>query len=668
MPRYWTYRRRRRWNYYRPKRWTRRRFRFWRPKRFIRRRRPLLRKRLRVRKRLYKKKKLKYLLLKEFQPKKINKCKIKGIITTFQCGPHRIHREWTNYMTSFYPPVNEGGGGWSQIKFSLEGLYEQHELLHCKWTKSNVLMPLCRYTGCKLKLYRTNNVDYITHYTICYPMLVTKFQHTNAQPSLMLKYTKHTIVPSQKRKPHGKPYITKKIRPPEMFQNKWYFQVDIYKQPLLLVTTTAMDLDRWSLNPRAVSNNISIITLNTDFFTNHNFIQYGLGTKYWGPKPEYYLYGTHNGSYETSKVSDLIFLGQTRYYTEGKPIGTTQTWDNYSQKNKQRENFGNIFYTHYLHKEIGLYISQIPPNTIFDSQYRTKQISQLKIPPESTLALAPVTQDLFTEVRYNPERDKGDNKIYLVSTSDNIDGWREPTDTDLIYEGFPLWALLWGYVDWHHKYKKYPKVEDDYILVIETKNTWPTYKTLVPLNKTFIDGYSPWQDETKYRTPTDEQEWHPKIKFQERQIENICQTGPGTVKTFADSIEAHMGYCFYFKWGGCPNDLENITDPADQPHFPIPNNELEGPEIQDPNYNYTTDIWPWDIRRQIITKRAAERIKKATETEMSTFTGTKMGATAAIETTHKIPPPQVYTETQKEEEKTPEQQQLLNLKRHNNRY
>nr|UGV38262.1 MAG: ORF1 [TTV-like mini virus] len=666
MPRYYRFYKRRRWNYYRPKRWTRRRPRFWRPKRFIRWRRPLFRKRLRVRKRLNRKKKLKYLYLKEFQPRKINKCKIKGIITTFQCGPHRIHREWTNYMTSFYPPVNEGGGGWSQIKFSLEGLYEQHELLHCKWTKSNVLMPLCRYTGCKLKLYRTNNVDYITHYTICYPMLVTKYQHTNAQPSLMLKYSKHIIVPSLKRKPHGKLYIKKKIRPPEMFQSKWYFQVDIYKQPLLLVTTTAMDLDRWSLNPSAVSNNISILTLNTDFFQNHNFIQYGLGTGWWQVKPNYYLYGTLNGSYETSKVADLIFLGQTRNYTTGNPIGADTTWENYSMKTKQRENFGNPFHSNYLHKDIGLYISQTPPNTIFQMTYRQKKLNEVKVPPDTgQQALAPVTQDLFTEVRYNPERDKGDNKIWLVKNSDIIYGWHEPQEEDLKYEGFPLWALLWGYIDWHHKYKKYPKIEEDYTLVIQTKNTFPIYDTLVPINKTFTDGYSPWQSQTKYRTPTDAQEWHPKVKFQERQIENICETGPGTVKTATQSIEAHMEYCFYFKWGGCPNDLENITDPADQPHFPVPNNELEGPEIQDPNYNYTTDIWPWDIRRQIITKRAAQRIKDSKETEISYFTGSKMGATTAIETTQTIPT-QISTQTSEEEETTPNQQQLIQLKRTNN--
>nr|UGV36925.1 MAG: ORF1 [TTV-like mini virus] len=658
MPRYYRYQRNRRWRWYRPKRWTRRRPRFWRPRRFIRQRRPLYRKRLRVRKRLNLKKKLKYLLLKEWQPRKIQKCKIKGIIPIFQCGPHRTHREWTNFMTSFYPPQNEGGGGWSQIKFSLEGLFEQHELLHSKWTKSNVLMPLCRYTGCKIQFFRTKNVDYICHYTVCYPMLVTKHQHTNAQPSNMLLYPKKIIVPSWNRKPKGKLYITRKIRPPEMFQSKWYFQVDLYRQPLLLLTSTATDLDRWTLNPNSVSNNISITTLNTDFFQSHNFIQYGLGTEYWQPKRGYYLYGTLNGHYTQSTVKELIFLGQTRTYTEGNPIGD-QKWQQYSQTQKQQENFGNPFHMNYLDKTIGIYISQKPPNDIFKDENRTKKLDDI------ALQLAPVEQDLITEVRYNPERDKGDNIIWLQSNSDTIYGWHEPTEEDLKYEGFPLWCLLWGWIDWHHKYKKYPKVETDYTLVIKTKNTYPIYPTLVPLDWTFTHGYSPWQDQTHVRFPTDSINWHPQVKFQERQIENICQTGPGTVKTSTQSIEAHIRYCFYFKWGGCPNEIEKITDPADQPHFPVPNNVLQGPEIQDPTWDSRNDIWPWDMRRGILTTKATDRIKKAKDIKIPSLTGSKMGAQTTIQTTI-IPPSQLQTQTSEETQETSEQQQLQHLRTTNN--
>ncbi len=144
-----------------------------------------------------------------------------------------------------------------------------------------------------------------------------------------------------------------------------------------------------------------------------------------------------------------------------------------------------------------------------------------------------------------------------------------------------------------------------------------------------------------------------KLNFKKDKIENICETGPGTAKTSATSIEAHIKYCFYFKWGGCPNELENITDPGEQPHFPVPNNELQGPEIQDPNTDYTKELWPWDIRREMLTKRAAERIKKDSKTETSFTTGSKLGATTATTTTtNKIPTQIQETKDETETEDT----------------
>nr|UGV38322.1 MAG: ORF1 [TTV-like mini virus] len=661
MPPYYRRFYKRRWRRYRrPYYWTRRRPRFRRPRQTFRRKRSFRRPSFWVRKKLFKlfkKKKLKYILLKQFQPKKIRKCTIRGIISLFECGPHRLHREWTNYMNSFYPPHSEGGGGWSQMQFTLESLYEQYELLRNKWSSSNVLMPLVRYTGCKLKLYRTNKVDYICNYSICYPMKTTKYQHTNAQPSNMLLYPKKILVPSLQRKPRGKPYVIKRIRLPEQFENKWYFQSDLYKTPLLLLTTTACDFDRWYLNPTAVSNNITIITLNTDLIKSHNFRQYGLGTNYWGPKQNHWLYALENGSAQ-SKVNELIFLGQTLRDTAGQPLNNTQ-WTEYSKPQRQRDTFGNIFHPDYFNQRKTIYISQIPPQTMFTTN-KDKTIDTIKT------ELTELTQDMYKTCRYNPERDKGLNKLWLVSTSETIEGWHEPEDEDLKYEGFPLWALLWGYVDWQIKYKKFNKIEDQYIMVIKTPYIWPEYDIIVPINETFIDGYSNWQDQTHEQFLIDKEDWHVKLKFQDRQLENICETGPGTAKTTTNSIEAHMLYSFYFKWGGCPNELENITDPGKQIHYPVPNIELQGPEIENPETDPKTQIWPWDVRRHMLTKKGAKRITETKELKVPSLTGSKLSATTStIETQQQIST--WKEETQKETQETSQQLQLLNLQHNNNK-
>lgn len=566
-------------------------------------------------------------------------------------------------MNSFYPPNSEGGGGWSQMQFTLESLFEQFELIRNKWTASNVLMPLVRYTGCSLKFYRSNNVDYIVHYTLCYPMKTTKHQHTNAQPSNMLLYPKKILVPSLKRKPRGKLFIKKKIKLPEQFENKWYFQSDLYKTPLLLLTTTASDFDRWFLNPQSISNNITIITLNTDFMKSHNFRQYGLGTGYWGPQPQQYLYALSNGS-EDSKIEDLIFLGQTLRDTPGIEFknNTPKNWSSYSQKQKQRDNFGNIFNHFYFQGTKSVYMSQTPPQTLFSEQNLNQTIKTA-----TSLKLTLVTQDLYKECRYNPERDKGHNKLWLVSTSDNIFGWHEPEDKDLVYEGFPLWALLWGHVDWHIKYKKLSKVEENYIMVIQTPYIWPEYDIIVPLNYTFTEGWSNWQDESHKQFVADAEDWHPKLKFQDRQIENICATGPGVAKTSSTSIEAHLGYCFYFKWGGCPSELENITNPGEQIHYPIPNQELQTPEIEDPNIDYKTLVWPWDVRRHTLTKKGAQRITEQKTFTIPSITGSKLSATTSTLQTNEISPAQIQTSPQKETQETSQLQQLNNLRHTNNK-
>nr|UGV34768.1 MAG: ORF1 [TTV-like mini virus] len=665
MPRFY---RRPPWRQYpRKRRWyrsgfTTRRWRFrkaFRPRFRIHRRRRWVRKRL---KRNYKKK-LKYIYLKQYQPKKIRRCKVKGMICLFQCGPHRINREWTAFMNSFYPEYYEGGGGWSQIKFSLESLYEQRQLLRNYWTASNVLLPLVRYTGCKFKFYRTNDVDYICHYSICLPMLDTVYQHTNAQPNNMLMYPKHIFVPSLKTNPRGRKYVKKKIRPPEQFQNEWYFQVDLYKTPLVLLTTTACDFNRWYLNPRSYSNNVTLATLNTNLFTNHNFIQTGMGTTWWSPKEGYYLYSTLSGD-DDPTIGQLIFLGQTQRFTTGTPIGQTQ-WQTYSDRQGQLENFGNIFHDRYINDEFQVFISPTPPNTVFQNTTdRSKKLSDVNKATSQggkDWNIALLTQPIYETLRYNPDRDTGQgNKIYLVKTSDREYGWPEPQDEDLIYTGYPLWCLFWGWLDWQEKYKKVNKVEENYIVVTKTTFTFPQYQPIVLLDKPFLSGHSTWLNES--RTADDAEHWHPKAKFQTLAIEYICESGPGTVKTSTNSIEAHMNYCFYFKWGGCPNDLENIIDPGEQKHYPVPHTKLQGPEIQDPTTDPRNEIWPFDVRHQTLTKRGAKRIKTDFTSETSLFTATSLQSEPKpTETIQKIP--QWETETTSEEETETQEQQLQHLQR-----
>ncbi len=139
------------------------------------------------------------------------------------------------------------------------------------------------------------------------------------------------------------------------------------------------------------------------------------------------------------------------------------------------------------------------------------------------------------------------------------------------------------------------------------------------------------------------------------QIETICETGPFTAKTYNSSIEAHCEYRFYLKWGGCTTDVQHITDPGEQEHFPVPNNQLQGPEIEDPQQDPKNQVWSFDIRRHMLTKAAAKRITKDYSSPTIPFTGSTMSAEAK-----QSPPSPQETETPEETETSPEQQlQLL---------
>ncbi len=353
-------------------------------------------------------------------------------------------------MASYVPEFWQGGGGWSQLKFSLDSLFEQRELLHNVWTTSNVGLPLVRYLGCKFKFYRTEDVDYIVYYTTCLPMLDNVYMHSNAQPSNMLMYKKKIIVKSKKTKPFGKLYVKKFIRPPEQFRNSWYFQVDLCKQGLVMITTTATTFDRFYLNPKSLNNNITLNCLNTTFFTNRNFTQTGLGTNFWTPKLGYWVYADATAHASARTVGDLTLAGQTQSYWYGTPINSTD-WTQFSKKENWTTNFANPFYTGFLTKDRKLYISTQHPSVIFSTGNRTQQLTSSTI----KALLTPVTQNLIEHVRYTPEKDKGDtNMVYVLSNQTNEEDWHPSPDKDLQYEGFPLWTLLWGWTDWLEKLKK----------------------------------------------------------------------------------------------------------------------------------------------------------------------------------------------------------------------
>nr|UGV37742.1 MAG: ORF1 [TTV-like mini virus] len=658
MPYY--YRRQRnpnRWYYrYRRRRWRpRRRPYYWGVRKAFRRRNTLRRRKYRVRKNFFKKKKLKYLRLKQYQPQNINKCHIRGTMCLFQCGPRRLHYNNTQYTNTITPELWEGGGGWGQLKFTLSSLFEQRELLRNKWSKSNVAMPLTRYIGCTFKFWRETNIDYIVYYSTCLPMLDTLYQHINAHPFNMLLYKHKVIVRSLNsiKNQRKKPYKKLRIKPPEQYQNSWYFQADFATQGLVLITATAADFNRIYLNPNAISNSLTLRCLNTKLFRSHNFKQARLGTTFWTPNNNIYYYA-HVGRGE--KVKDLSYCGQTTTNTLGIAIGDTSV-EEYLKPQNWTTNFAHILHNRILHDEVEIYISEKDPRSLFTT-YKEKNLSAM----DSQVTKS--THEFIKHVRYNPERDKGEtNLIYIKDIFTNDLSWDPSPDPDLKTDGFPLWCLLWGWEDWIKKYKKLQNMYTDYILVIRTSLFSDALQEYVILDSTYIDGYSPYQDKFN---PIDYTTWQPCLRTQMVSIENICVSGPLTCKTSDFSIEAHCSYDFLFKWGGCTNQLENITDPEKQKHYPTPHSISERLEIQDPTSPPEHEIYPFDFRRGELTKSATTRIKRDSFFAKTLSTDSRLNADPGHQETMETLQEEDETTTEEETETSPEQQ-LQQLRHHRNK-
>lgn len=556
------------------------------------------------------KKKLKTIKVKQWQPRQIVKCKIKGTKCLIQGSPLRSSNNFIQYIYSYTPEYQPGGGGWTLIVHSLETLFEDYEHLQNIWTTSNAGLPLTRYLGCKMRFYQTTETDYVVTYDNCWPMVDTPLSHADASPGFMLQKKHKIVVPSTLTKKKRKPYKQVWIKPPAQMYNHWYFTKDICKTPLVLLTATTCSLTNPFAKPESKSNNISLKCLNIKLFQNTNF-QHPPEDTYYSPKTtdstqkkNIYLYSS-NLSYTEATVNNLVPLGNTKQ----NKFGPTYQHLNSSQDIKL-ENLSNPFNKHFFSEdEYYLYYSTKNFTEMWTFRNNQKKLNTI---PE----ILPVDSKTIITVRYNPDKDTGkDNKIYLVKNFTN-DGWKPPTDENLIIEGLPLYYALWGWLDWQKKLKKAIRVFNDYTLVIQTKTFDVELPYYVLLDQDFIDGYEPYGDlqnppiQPSYYS---NENWFPKTTYQEQSIQKICDTGPFAPKTpWNHYLQIRYNYTFYFKWGGCPKELKKAYDPCLQPKWPTPDNITPATEISNPATSPSTFLYSWDWKEDYIKKKAIKRISEHT--------------------------------------------------------
>nr|UGV36310.1 MAG: ORF1 [TTV-like mini virus] len=599
MPSYWPtywrnqrYRRRQRWfprrratKTFRRRRWRRRKYR---------------RTYYKVNRRRFYKKKKKTLKLKVFQPKTINRCKIVGFKPLFQGDSRRASFNYIQSIYAYVPDLYPGGGGWSLMIYTLDSLFEDYQHLENIWTKSNAGLPLVRFLGGKFKLYQSDSTDYIFIFDSCWPMVDTKYTHADSAPFRMLQKRHKVIMPSKQTSCRKKPYKIVKFKPPAQMTNNWYFQQDIHKTPLVMTTCTAVDLSRPFCKTTCTNNNVTLWSLNPYWFQNPNFQHFPEKTGY-SPKSineqPIYLYASLlklNSSNKSQFVKQLIFLGNTKENIAGEILNSS---------NNSKSHWGNPFYHRYIERT---------PDTSYTIYYSTSNSTTIvtNMNNPTNLQFVEITGPIAYSLRYNPMRDTGENnKIYIIKTT--TDGTLNPPDNEnFIFEGFPLFYLLWGWPDWIKKLNQTTNLENNYLLIIQTKMFDESLPFYILLDIDFLDGYDPYQTHgEQYQTNWyNHENWFPKLQYQIQSIENLCKSGPLTTRN-TNYLQAYMKYYFYFKFGGCPQTLEKAYDPSLQSKWPTADNVSRRIEIQNPNTAPQTELYEWDWQKDYVKKSAIERIK-----------------------------------------------------------
>nr|UGV36135.1 MAG: ORF1 [TTV-like mini virus] len=613
----------------------------WRP-RFYRYRYRFRRPRKTFRRRYYKRRvrKLKRINLKQWQPSTIKLCKVKGLLPLFLCSTYRLGHNLPMYNSSIVPEKLPGGGGFSLYQFTVENLYTMHTFVRNWWTVSNRDLPLIRYLKCSVKLYQSDDVDYVFRYQRNYPMTAGPLNYCTTQPSVMMMLNHTKFIPSKRTHKLRKGYKKITIKPPELLTNKWFFQSDISTKPLLVTYCAAASFDHFYIGTDKMSNNATIPILNANLIQNRNFGQNRYYIKTLGTT-HIWLYATDDiislsGERSQPLASHVIPLTHCKYYRPGKSYQQViqeklLPAEQQSKPDKDKWNYylqhiddysGNLFHEYYLTKldEEHLTLFQY---TATELTIPTTSTTEFKLNETRTTNLVAVHNPLIYFTRYNPNSDNGStNNTFLLETCKyNLHGWDPPTNTKLTLGGFPLYINWWGFVDFQKQQHILTNIDTKTVLAAKTNTLHGAASeqvAYVPLGEDFINGRSPYENQVNY---ADQDRWYPMIQYQEQAINTLLSTGPGVAKfNGKKTVEAKCHYTFYFKFGGSPAPMVDVKDPTNQPSFVIPNNFLETNSLQDPTTPPELFLYNFDQRRDILTRTAAERILKDWKTKQTLFT------------------------------------------------
>lgn len=377
----------------------------------------------------------------------------------------------------------------------------------------------------------------------------------------MLQKHKRFVL-SKFSKPHGRLTVKLIIKPPKQMLTKWFFTENFSHYSLFLLKASAINLSYARLGCCNENEIMSFYYLNTLFFQDGS----------WGQS-----HTTHWKPYANAPTSFTV------NYWDGK-TGTVT--------------IGN--------------------NTVgYSEGYFQSALLRAKSIGNPTTAATPINV-----ARYNVNKDTGKkNAIWLMSILTKP--YKQPTsDKDLIIEGLPLYMALYGFLQFVTSKKSDPNFLDSYICAIQSPAIEPaaqigTLNWYMPIDQSFINGNMPY--DTKWVTTHARNNWYPNVWTQLKTLNTIVECGPFIPKysqTRESTWELDYRYDFLFKWGGPQLTDPQVTDPADQPKYDVPDTFTKTIQIRNPaKQKAAALLHSWDWRRGFVKERALKRMSQNISTD-----------------------------------------------------
>lgn len=536
-----------------------------------------------------------------------------GLYPLIICGSGNSRNNYIQRSLTV-PPTGPFGGNLSISVFTLGSLYEQWQLLHNQWSRTNQDLDLVLYHHTRLRFWRNPKVDYIVTYSRSTPFKIGPYTHAAGQPFIMLMSKKKVVVPSLQTKPRGRPYKSLKIKSPYMLTKKFYYQSDFCNVGLFTLTASACRLqDPW-ISPDTISPLVTFYGLKNSVYTNLSIDGQKTPTEWTTLSTWTWIDEATYNSWAEQHVHTL------ESWNHDKDFNNLENWTNYVKKGqwkndmaqaakKEKDNYKKTY--KFLYQKDTPFTSD--PSEYLSHQYGIYSPWFLWPDP-----IFPEANTVFTEFRYNPHADKGlGNWVALQPLTK--EKATIPEGCIAILRDYPLWCLLYGYADYCTKAFSGYAVLTGYRLIMRCTYTNPplalpqgkdSNQGYVVYSHAFGTGHMPGGES---QIPVERYtKWYPMFQNQLDVVEAIVNSGPLMPRDeLQKGWDATLGYRASFTLGGVLPPKQDPVDPCGvkKRSYPDPDPKPGGVQVVDPaTMDPMRGTYPWDYRRGELTTRALKRI------------------------------------------------------------